>query len=780
MYLGTSPYAKSGYSGTSGFSGNSTSGYSGFSSTSGYSGISGFSGAPFVGSSGYSGYSSTSGYSGLSGASGTSGYSGINQTLVSFTYANSFSPGQVIYKTSGGFGLAQANAISSCDILGVVQSATGSSFTIVANGYISGLTGLTDSLQYYLSDATPGLLTTTVPTAVGSVIKPVLIAIGTTSGIVVEYPSALIGGNYGVSGYYGKWTSGINLGTGLIYDNGSTVIMNSLSAGTISATNLYTYNEYTASAVNFTTIGNTELSGNTTVIGVLNVTNTTASTTTSAGALVVGNGSSGGLGVGGAGNFGGNLTVGTTPSSWFFASQGLQIPSGALTSYGNNVQNLSMNGYLNSSAAWTYITTNPAALYQQSNNTHNFEIAASGTAGNPITWTSAMYINGSGNVGIGTTSPSTNLQIGSVATNIKNQVYIAGEYNFEGAYLGGFNTNGGASLELLSHTGVSTSAGWKMAHDGDVYGGGNLVFAFSPAASSYAGLSYTQYLSLNASGVLQLNNGNTFATSGGMNSGVVIGNGTGGVAINTGAYDSGSTSTSYGWLNTGYANNAGVGVPMVFSTGGTEKMRLTSAGNLGVGTVSPSARLEVFTLASGMPPSSGTTINAALRIRASGGGTSVVDFGTYNSNGTGWIQATDSSGYSTNYNLSLNPNGGNVGIGAATPTYTLTVSGSIQASGNVGAYSDERVKKNWRDLGPDFVERFSEIKYGVYDRIDTELTQVGVGAQSLQKILPEAVMSDPEGNLSVTYGNAALAICVELAKEIKALKAEIQLLKSSK
>jgi hypothetical protein len=52
--------------------------------------------------------------------------------------------------------------------------------------------------------------------------------------------------------------------------------------------------------------------GAATLAGSLSITDTTASTTTSSGALVVGNGTSGGLGVGGAGYFGGVLNISST------------------------------------------------------------------------------------------------------------------------------------------------------------------------------------------------------------------------------------------------------------------------------------------------------------------------------------------------------------------------------------------------------------------------------------------------------------------------------------
>jgi CDP-diacylglycerol pyrophosphatase len=79
-----------------------------------------------------------------------------------------------------------------------------------------------------------------------------------------------------------------------------------------------------------------------------------------------------------------------------------------------------------------------------------------------------------------------------------------------------------------------------------------------------------------------------------------------------------------------------------------------------------------------------------------------------------------------------------------------------------------------------FVERLAAVKVGIYDRTDGErITQVGVSAQSLQKLLPEAITkaADEMGTLSVSYGNAAMAAAVELAKEIVALKKELAAIK---
>ena len=101
--------------------------------------------------------------------------------------------------------------------------------------------------------------------------------------------------------------------------------------------------------------------------------------------------------------------------------------------------------------------------------------------------------------------------------------------------------------------------------------------------------------------------------------------------------------------------------------------------------------------------------------------------------------------------------------------YGSSMSYSIKASGNVTAYSDERLKTNWKPMPENFVSRLSEVRVGIYDRTDGEqLTQVGVSAQSLQVLLPEAIITakDEIGTLSVNYGGAALASAVELAKVI--------------
>ena len=110
----------------------------------------------------------------------------------------------------------------------------------------------------------------------------------------------------------------------------------------------------------------------------------------------------------------------------------------------------------------------------------------------------------------------------------------------------------------------------------------------------------------------------------------------------------------------------------IFFTNGVERLRIEgSSGSVGVGTASPAATLESKTSTSGAPATSGTTpANVALRL-SSTATTGLIDIGM---NGASpFIQATDSGDLSQKYNLALNPNGGNVGIGQSNPTYLLKV-----------------------------------------------------------------------------------------------------------
>jgi hypothetical protein len=113
--------------------------------------------------------------------------------------------------------------------------------------------------------------------------------------------------------------------------------------------------------------------------------------------------------------------------------------------------------------------------------------------------------------------------------------------------------------------------------------------------------------------------------------------------------------------------------------------------------------------------------------------------------------------------------------------FKCAISNSIVASGNITAYSDERLKTNWRNMPKDYVNRLAQVKVGIYDRTDQEdVTQVGVSAQSFQNLLPEAIMTakDDMQTLSVNYGGAALASTVELAKEVVDLRARVAILES--
>jgi hypothetical protein len=112
------------------------------------------------------------------------------------------------------------------------------------------------------------------------------------------------------------------------------------------------------------------------------------------------------------------------------------------------------------------------------------------------------------------------------------------------------------------------------------------------------------------------------------------------------------------------------GVHTFFDGAGGTYATLNSTG-LGVGTVPANGlKLSSYVTTAGVPATSGTTQSAgSLRIGAASTA-GVMDMGT---NGSySWIQPCNATNLATNYDLVLNPNGGNVGIGV-TPSAKLDV-----------------------------------------------------------------------------------------------------------
>jgi hypothetical protein len=106
----------------------------------------------------------------------------------------------------------------------------------------------------------------------------------------------------------------------------------------------------------------------------------------------------------------GNLGLGVTPSAWSGVNGVFEIKGNAYIYSTTGVLSSGANAYFNGTN-WIYKTTQSATRYEQVNGLHRWDISPSGTAGNAITFTQAMTLDASGNLGIGTTSPSARLDV---------------------------------------------------------------------------------------------------------------------------------------------------------------------------------------------------------------------------------------------------------------------------------------------------------------------------------------------------------------------------------
>lgn len=535
----------------------------------------------------------------------------------------------------------------------------------------------------------------------------------------------------------------------------------------------------------------------------------------------------------------------------------------------------SSNGYL-SSTDWTTFNNKQNALTNPVTGTGNAGYIPKFTAGTTI-GNSSIYEN-SGNVGIGTTSPSYKLTVrNDVAASTSLDQASIGLYNnsdggsaiyFSNAVGGqsklsfGVESTGAGSDD--TYLGFSTGANTSLSEHMRITSGGNVgIGTTSPASklnvsgdnitvSAGYGIAYAGdqtriftpednvsggLLNWGSGGILRFKSGTSermrIDGSGNVGIGTTSPASIGGfttLAVNGstgGLFDLMSGGTTYGRFYS-LTNNLiveAVGTSNIqFAANATERMRITSGGNVGIGTTSPTRKLSIqdtsfLTAFFGSSFVSGTKYYSSVLV---GYQDTVVNrsaqFGyTYDS-----VTEANSFAHITPFGSSegsvfMVRADGRVGIGTTSASEKLTVqdsgAGSLLRLNNtaatwsstmvygtttatsggfdfIGMYANGAAKFNVSSTGVvtasggffnsdirlknliDYKYNVESIKPITYIWKDSEdkKRKIGYSAQEVQKILPEAVKEDKEGFLSVDYIQILVAKIAELENRIKQLE----------
>ena len=187
----------------------------------------------------------------------------------------------------------------------------------------------------------------------------------------------------------------------------------------------------------------------------------------------------------------GNLGLGVTPSAWMLPT----IETQSQMSFGTF--GMGRNVYYATGYASKYITAGYASRYSQSSGTHIWETAASGTAGNAITFTQAMTLDASGNLGVGTTSQLAKLDVVGTGINVTGNVkavsrFLQDQTTYRGVGIG-YDSSGQVGVIYPESAGAGSSlAFWTYSGSGwneraRIDNSGNLLVGTTSAAWSIAG-----------------------------------------------------------------------------------------------------------------------------------------------------------------------------------------------------------------------------------------------------------------------------------------------------
>jgi hypothetical protein len=233
-----------------------------------------------------------------------------------------------------------------------------------------------------------------------------------------------------------------------------------------------------------------------------------------------------------------------------------------------------------------------------------------------------------------------------------------------------------------------------------------------------------------------------------------------------------------------------------------ERMRITNNGNVGIGTTTPGAKLEVTGISHFATAVNTQTAGPAnIRLGADAANNDI-EIGSFNPNISDLSFWNPSSGSMMNITAQNALFAGNrVTIGMATTgTHLLQLSADDAAKPSTNTWiiiSDERLKNitGKYNKGLKEILQLNPITYYYKNTCDykfdpkvLEKENIGFSAQQVSKIFPEAVAQDPNGYLSfnihpilVAYVNAIKELDAknkELEKKVEMLEKELSNLKS--
>ena len=215
-----------------------------------------------------------------------------------------------------------------------------------------------------------------------------------------------------------------------------------------------------------------------------------------------------------------------------------------------------------------------------------------------------------------------------------------------------------------------------------------------------------------------------------------------------------------------YVNNL---YHLQFDVAGSERMRIDSSGNVGIGTSSPDSSLHV--------EKTGTA--ASITVTTDTNRDANVYFGDTSSSSQGRIQysnASDSMALHTNGSERMRiDSSGNLLVGTTSGSDKITVNGTVSAT-NFNTTSDATLKTNVETLTGS-LDAVKSLRGVSFDWIENGGSEVGFIAQEVEEVIPDVVSTNDQGIKSVKYGNV-VALLVEALKEqqlrIEALEAKLE------